>query len=243
MLNKQVFMPHAAQGYWDGLSKYSALMGMKQYVDPSGLPGSWWNPLNWPGLLLENAGGAIASTNVPVISGVGRVVQGVGEVATAPGNLIQAGVTFDMAPLSVAVDGLGGGSINIGLGTVTTVGQTVNLPNTVIGLAIGGTGELFGGGRVDLGHNAVQFHDNLFMPFGAITLGNVIIYGRGAPELIVGDHEEQHTYQGQILGPLYLPAHIILGTISWIIDSDWHGPINVLETGPQDNCPHPWPWQ
>jgi len=66
----------------------------------------------------------------------------------------------------------------------------------------------------------------------------------------VGYQEQQHTYQGQALGPLYFPAHLVAGTGALIatagsgqpIDVRWHDPTNVLETGPHDQTnPRPWP--
>lgn len=87
------------------------------------------------------------------------------------------------------------------------------------------------------------------MPFvrgnGAITLGNVILYGTGpnepVPEGTIGMHEEQHTYQAEMLGPFHLPAHLVCGLWSELTTNDWHNN-NFLEIGPEDvNGPHPWP--
>jgi len=90
----------------------------------------------------------------------------------------------------------------------------------------------------------------------AMTLGNVIIYGpRSSPTdrnvlfqnspsgHTVGREEYRHTLQGQILGPLYFPAHII-GGISSMMRSpnpglkrpvdNWHQN-NFMETGPMQD--------
>jgi hypothetical protein len=60
-----------------------------------------------------------------------------------------------------------------------------------------------------------------------------------------GAHEEQHTYQGMILGPLYLPANGLGGLISIIeapsgtVDA-WHYN-NFMENGPNSTPPRLWP--
>jgi hypothetical protein len=64
-----------------------------------------------------------------------------------------------------------------------------------------------------------------------------------------GEHEEQHTYQGMILGPLYLPAYGI-GMVGALLQGQTGlgviGPANFMETGPyypetQQRPPQPWP--
>lgn len=154
---------------------------------------------------------------------------------------------------SLALDSLGeifsGQNIwdNIGSG----IGKLWNLPNTLIGLVWGGFGALFGA-DVGLGHNAIEFTNHPFVTSG-ITLGNTISYGTERnptdtdvkpiggilyeTEHKVGDHEEQHTFQGEILGPLYLPANLIGGTLGLIFDQDWHGPSNFMEAGPMGDPP------
>lgn len=62
------------------------------------------------------------------------------------------------------------------------------------------------------------------------------------------DHERQHTYQSEKLGPFYLPAHAYGGLRSWskfkklphpTLDF-WHA-YNPFEQGPQDPAnPRPW---
>jgi len=65
-------------------------------------------------------------------------------------------------------------------------GKVWNLPNTIVGLAVGGTGYALGNigyalGLKDvrptwsIGNNAVQFHNNPFTNT-AMTLGNTILY-------------------------------------------------------------------
>jgi hypothetical protein len=83
-------------------------------------------------------------------------------------------------------------------------------------------------------------------PNGAITIGNAICYGTGVgpgtslPNGTMGDHERQHTLQGQQLGPLYLPSNILGGIAGESINGDWHGSANWNEVGPQSTPPSPW---
>lgn len=102
------------------------------------------------------------------------------------------------------------------------------LPNTALGLAAAGLS--YGAGKLAgtdpkfrIGDNAIQLLNSPFNVQGrAYTLGNVQVYPRGEdPEARmrgsysgrtygrVGDHEEGHTRQAEILGPLYLPAELV----------------------------------
>jgi hypothetical protein len=102
--------------------------------------------------------------------------------------------------------------------------------------------------NTSFGHNALQFENCPFIQSGAaLTWGNVILYGSiGGPNQLqrngvpLGDHEEQHTYQAQWLGPFYIPSHLLFGFWSELTTGDWHQN-NLLEIGPEDNPPHPWP--
>ncbi len=153
----------------------------------------------------------------------------------------------------------------------SVLGKVWNLPNTIIGLAYGALGMALGavlsvvwgairigsigylggvgwfGGGISIGNNSIQFTNNPLQP-SAITLGNVIIYGRGEdfqpdstrPGATLGEQEAQHTLQGEILGPLYLLSHLALGTAAMLADGYWHGPTNLLERGPHSYVPTPW---
>lgn len=114
---------------------------------------------------------------------------------------------------------------------IDLLGKAWNLPNTLLALAYAVPGHVLGWllgtrPRVDLGNNAIQFHNNALM-LTAMAVGNVIIYGPGrspgmpnTPFLdtpcghTVGREEYRHTQQGQVLGLLYLPAHLVAGIIS-----------------------------
>ena len=148
---------------------------------------------------------------------------------------------------------------NLGVGDV--VGKLWNLPNSVIGLGYGAAGYLAGwpshwlglqdeAPGITSGNNAVQFtYSPLMAPGSAITLGNAqVFHGEPTdpgdyrdPPTPIGEHEEPHTYQGQQLGPLYLPSNILGGLAAELIDGNWHGPHNWNEVGPQQRPPVPWP--
>lgn len=123
------------------------------------------------------------------------------------------------------------------------LGKFWNLPNSVIGFAFGAVALRFGG-AVRVGHNALEFTDcplmDRFNPCGAISLGNVILYGSKAYGL--ARHECVHTWQGQFLGPLYLPLNALgmsLSLLSYPIASlrrpqcsAFHGRLNFMEGWP-----------
>lgn len=140
---------------------------------------------------------------------------------------------------------------------VDVVGKIWNLPNTLLGLVYGGVGHVVGwitgtNPYITFKNNAIQFHNNPFTTT-AMTLGNTILYNP-APQYqsgakigghTLGYEEMQHTYQGQVLGPLYLFGHFALGTAAMIIGNDysiegWHGPVNFLENCPHKPVPSPW---
>lgn len=139
----------------------------------------------------------------------------------------------------------------------SVAGKIWNAPNSLIGLGLGSLGYLAGWPskwlglqteppRITTGNNAVQFTDNPLGGVGAITLGNAqIINGkptdRGADGNFLGPHEERHTNQGELLGPLYLPSNIFGGLAGLLIDGSWHGPHNWNEVGPQQHPPVAWP--
>lgn len=146
----------------------------------------------------------------------------------------------------------------------TILGLAVGLTGQVVGMVLYPIGAFFEWitGKenyfskfptITPGHNAIQFHNNPFMFLGALTLGNVISYGPRTPynELMYpnqpergtyGDHEEQHTDQGEQLGPLYLPSNVLGLLWSVINDPGWdgHGPSNWNERGPQSCAPVVW---
>ena len=142
------------------------------------------------------------------------------------------------------------------------LGKIWALPNTLIGLLLGlcGHATAWLGNRlklydhqpgITLGNNAVQFHNNPLMVFGALSLGNTICYGCRCSDHTHGEHERQHTIQAQWLGPFYLPLHIFAQLLSiltypvvaWRGPTLIHGKANFLETGPMSTPPRPWLWK
>lgn len=147
-------------------------------------------------------------------------------------------------------------------------GKIWNAPNTAIGAAYGGLGmgagelaHVFGDApepKVFWRDNAVQFTNNPFGGVSAITLGNTTTwkddpYGPpndtwfkpdGSPKLENGhtypQHETQHTYQGEQLGPLYLPSNLLGGLNAVLRGEGWHGDHNWNERGPQSRDLAPW---
>lgn len=142
-------------------------------------------------------------------------------------------------------------------------GKIRNAPNTALGLLYGGAGMVAGevgtalglqhtAPRIRLRDNAVQFTNTPFP--GALTLGNTTVWngdpydpndhswdGRARLEgHPVPDHERQHTYQGEQLGPLYLPSNVLGGLNAMLHGQDWHGAANWNEQGPKANPPRPW---
>ena len=136
-------------------------------------------------------------------------------------------------------------------------GKIWNLPNTILGLGYGTLGYAAGWAGYEFGwqsappdilfgNNAFQFVNNPFAKYGAITIGNVEVFGgsrydMGADYNVMAFHEEQHTYQGQLLGPLYLPSNILGGAAGLLFGGDFHAPQNWNEVGPQMHPPRPWP--
>ncbi len=142
------------------------------------------------------------------------------------------------------------------------LGKMWALPNTLLGAILGLLGHLFAwvGYRLNLyhhqpvisfGNNAIQFHNNPIMLFGALTLGNTICYGCRCSDHTHGEHERQHTIQAQWLGPLYLPLHIFAQLasiltypiVAWRGPTLVHGKANFLETGPMSQPARPWPFK
>ena len=105
-------------------------------------------------------------------------------------------------------------------------------PNSLIGLAGGSVGMLFGAKpQLSARDFAVVFHYWPWGPGGAITLGNTILHtgetldsecvtyehraGRCQhPRIKLGDHERAHVYQYMVLGPLFLPVYLLCGGVS-----------------------------
>ena len=114
---------------------------------------------------------------------------------------------------------------------LVALGMLWALPNTLVGLLLGGVGMCFGARphlrRHDL---ACVFHRWPWGPGGAMTIGNVILHtgsdldmscatyahaaGLGEePAVTLALHERAHVYQYLVLGPLFLPVYLACGGI------------------------------
>ena len=136
-------------------------------------------------------------------------------------------------------------------------GKAMNAPNTMVGVTLGSLGHALGEWQhlvdprvrrpsINHGGNAVQFKDNPAGGVSAITIGNASIFSPDHASLDDVRHEEQHTYQGEQLGPGYLPSNLAGGLTALLFDRDndrpdWHGPHNWNERGPLSTPPVPWP--
>jgi hypothetical protein len=136
-----------------------------------------------------------------------------------------------------------------------------------LGMGAGEIAHIFAGApepKVFLRDNALQFTNNPFGGVGAITLGNTTTWkgdpydpsdkewhDHRVPRLephpadrpghTYPQHETEHTYQGEQLGPLYLPSNLVGGLNAMFNGEDWHGSHNWNEIGPSSNPPSAWP--
>lgn len=122
-------------------------------------------------------------------------------------------------------------------------------PNTFLGLVLG----LASRARMEMGEDGIlRFLDHPWLGT-AVSLGHVQIYGRenyrqkdgrwvrnrfGHPVVM---EENLHTRQAEVLGPFYLPLHLLFMTLSLKLCGHTHRQ-NLLEMGPE-RMAGPWPWQ
>lgn len=139
-----------------------------------------------------------------------------------------------------------------------TYGHAWGAQNTVYGLIYALVGVAAGGG-LDFTANAIEVRGHPFQrkwggPGSAITLGNVICLADSSPKNAAERqlfeeteaHEVEHTYQSDVLGPFYLPAHGVAGLMSMVTSGKWSADgwhvNNFMEWGPMSKPPHAWPW-
>jgi len=132
-------------------------------------------------------------------------------------------------------------------GVKDAAGKLWNLPNSALGLGLGLI-EALGGADVSWGNNGLQFENSwLMFPDSGLTLGNVIFYEDEAKETYgepcpIGAHERQHTRQGELLGPFYLPDYVGGMISAGLQGANPFGPANFMETGPYTKpTPQVWP--
>lgn len=124
----------------------------------------------------------------------------------------------------------------------STLGKIWALPTTLIfGLPLGILGLCLAPrkSRIRLAHNAICFYSCPLLKGGnlALTLGNVILFQQNSDcfwGIDIGAHEQQHTYQAEVLGFLYVPLHIICLLFFGRYKK------NPLERGPFSTPPRPW---
>ena len=116
------------------------------------------------------------------------------------------------------------------------------LPATLIGMTAGLIGVCFAPHkvRICIAHNAICFYNHPFMRGNAIavTLGNVILFQKDTDYfagLNIAEHEKQHTFQAEVLGPLYIPLHV-----DYLLKYRKQPLNNPLERGPNSNPPRLW---
>ena len=116
------------------------------------------------------------------------------------------------------------------------------LPATLIGMTAGLIGVCFAPHkvRICIAHNAICFYNHPFMRGNAIavTLGNVILFQKDTDYfagLNIAEHEKQHTFQAEVLGPLYIPLHVY-----YLLKYRKQPLNNPLERGPNSNPPRLW---
>jgi RHS repeat-associated protein len=140
-----------------------------------------------------------------------------------------SGVSDRMPPGAGGGDSGGGRGVGVALGyagrfTLDLIGKVWGLPNTALGLAVAVVEEIvsvlslpFGGHviQISFANNALQvINAPIAVPGNAFTLGNVQFYPVGkspddigvydSPTAPLGVHEEAHTFQSQLFGPMFL---------------------------------------
>ncbi|MGD0959774.1 MAG: RHS repeat-associated core domain-containing protein, partial [Methylomonas sp.] len=231
--NQIRFTQRDPAGFRDGVNPYLYVHNNPvNFTDPDGLLAQQINNAVTPSTSYYSSyTGGIGYGGTAWSSGLlGSLSLGSGQSANPFSSSIFTGQSYQVADAS------------------SVLGVIWNSPNTVLGLALGAAGLPFGGQVSCCANNAIQFTNNpLMSSSGAITLGNVINYGaNNGPQTILsngystGDHEDQHTLQGQQLGPLYLPSNLLGGISGLILNDSWHGSANWNETGPQSAPPSPW---
>jgi hypothetical protein len=179
-------------------------------------PGATPQPM--PGLL-----GSLRDLQPQLNATGGGTSQDFGVAGSNPGSQSYPSAT-QLEPLVV----LGKSALGLGGTLADIAGKVWASPYSALGLLAAGAGYAIGkvvGTRPDFktGNNAIQITG---LPFGkgALTLGNVQLYMGGATpktigrhyapglrDIFLGDHEEAHTHQYQVLGPAFAPLYLFYG--------------------------------
>lgn len=178
---------------------------------------------------------------------------------SAVGGALGAGFTafgdisgFDGA---FGYDGSSVSDFSLGNFAGEVVGTALSLPNTIIGTAIGTAGFLLDyvpfigdfNASINLIDGELHFQNNplIFGENAALTLGDAQIFegvqgaqahdGQGSfVSFSVGEHENIHSLQSNIFGPLFLPLYAVGGVIAVLNGDSFFGNGNFLESGPYD---------
>ena len=137
-------------------------------------------------------------------------------------------------PRGLFLNGVWGAAIQAARGAWTS-------PQLVVGLVVGVLGSGFDASVVN---GNLEFYGNGITSglSAATTFGQVIVYSSPqnqiAPSLRA--HEQQHVPQSDLLGPVYLPAHLFnQGFFEFGLGFDHHD--TPLECGPSNQTnPNPW---
>jgi hypothetical protein len=118
----------------------------------------------------------------------------------------------------------------LGRRVLLTLGGLWTLPNTLLGLALGALGWVFGARMDWRGRDRALVFARMPCFGGALTLGNVVLHGGDSlevachtyahragcgaePPVRLADHERAHVYQYMVLGPLFLPLYLCCGGV------------------------------
>jgi len=240
--------------------KNSTESQMKSSNAPSGERPTLWNDLSnqttlqATGSILSDVGSGLLGNAKTTLTEFAFQVS----LSRGFGNIVD-GISTDVGSMTAEVTGNNSKGLEIKNQIDATAnnvaGKVWASPNTVISLAYGGIGYLYGAAtgqdvKFSIGNNAIQFIGNPIGENGAaLTLGNSINYvGSARPDsgkslansgyytyeygfrndgtlpadkdkIILGPHEGKHTYQAEVLGPLFLPVYFLSGGVNannWI---------------------------
>ncbi|MEA4863523.1 MAG: RHS repeat domain-containing protein [Victivallaceae bacterium] len=128
------------------------------------------------------------------------------------------------------LEDIGDAAVDVGSIAIDGLKYLWNAPNSIIGILAGTSGLPFsyynsGDDKIPLigtNGNAITFPNSPYMPLGAITLGNVQLFGKGCYRENILKHEARHTDEQWWLGPFYVPGHVIamLGSLLASLVSD-----------------------
>ena len=101
--------------------------------------------------------------------------------------------------------------VSIGNNAVQFEGNTINPFGLSGAITLGNSINYVGGANPDSGKTLSYQYGYYTYEYGSSNKGNLPTYN---DRIILGPHESQHTYQAEILGPLFLPTYFLSGGIS-----------------------------